>query len=375
MSNIIDYLKWRGDISFSQVSLNEIDSLILSRLSYFPFDNLIDENEQITIEEAYKRFIKNEKKGKILQEDDLDLFPLLAQSERFKNLNISDYINKLDKEQEKQFSAITIFLPNELIYVSFRGTDNTLIGWKEDFNMSFSSHVPSQKESVKYLNEITRKYNGDIIVGGHSKGGNLAVYASTFASENTKNRIREIYNEDGPGFDDDITCTEEYKTMITKVHTYIPQSSVIGRLLNHEEAYTVVQSVANGIMQHDLYSWQVLGSKFISLAEVTNGSQFVDETIKGWVKEVSPEQRAQFIDTVFEILSSTDASTLSELSSKKFTTAKVLFKNYQNIDNESKKLISKTVKALLEIVKQNVKKNLHSETISITETLKLEKNN
>lgn len=358
MANIIDYLKWRGDIPFTQVPLNEIDSLILSRVSYFPFDDLIEENKQITITEAYNRFIQNEQKGRILQIDDLDLFPMLAKSERFGELILTDYINKIDVEQEKQFSAITMLLPNKLIYVSYRGTDNTLIGWKEDFNMSFSSHVPSQKDSVKYLDEIVKKYSGNIIVGGHSKGGNLAVYASTFCDKKTKKRIVEVYNEDGPGFDDDIICTDQYKEIIEKVHTYIPQSSVIGRLLNHEEAYTVVQSTANGIMQHDLYSWQVLGSKFVSLEEVTNGSEFVDRTIKGWVKSVSPEQRAQFIDILFEILNSTEAYTLTELSSKKFTTARAILKKYQNIDDESKKLISKTLHALLSIVKDNVKKNI-----------------
>lgn len=355
MSNIIDYLKWRGDIPFTQVPLNEIDSLILSRVSYFPFDDLIEENEQITITEAYNRFIQNEQKGRILQIDDLDLFPMLAKSERFGEVILTDYINKVDVEQEKQFSAITMLLPNKLIYVSYRGTDNTLIGWKEDFNMSFSSHVPSQKDSVKYLDEVVKKYSGNVIVGGHSKGGNLAVYASTFCDKKTKKRIIEVYNEDGPGFDDDIICTDQYKEIIEKVHTYIPQSSVIGRLLNHEESYTVVQSVANGIMQHDLYSWQVLGSKFVSLEEVTNGSEFVDQTIKGWVKSVSPEQRAQFIDILFEILNSTEAYTLTELSSKKFTTARAILKKYQNIDEESKKLISKTLHALLSIVKDNVK--------------------
>ncbi len=245
MANIIDYLKWRGDITFLQVPLNEIDSLILSRISYFPFDNIINENEQITIKEAYKRFEEGGRKGKILQIDDLDLFPLLAQSKRFGNLVLTDYTNKLDIKQEKQFSAVTIHLLDNLIYVSFRGTDNTLIGWKEDFNMSFSSHVPSQKDSKAYLDEIAKKYKGDIIIGGHSKGGNLAVYAATFCESKTKKKIIEVYNEDGPGFDKDIIETEEYKQMISKVHTYIPQSSVIGRLLNHQEAYTIVQSTAS----------------------------------------------------------------------------------------------------------------------------------
>ena len=346
MANIIDYLMWRGDIPFSQVPLNEIDSLILSRISYFPFDNLFQGDEKITIGKAYQRF-KKEKDKTVLQIDDLDLFPVVADCVRYKNLVLQNYINKIDVKQEKQFSAITICLPNNVLYVSFRGTDNTLIGWKEDFNMSFSSHVPSQKDSIVYLNEIASKYEGDIIVGGHSKGGNLAVYASTFCNSETKERIKEIYNEDGPGFDEDIIQTKEYQEMIKKVHTYIPQSSVIGRLLNHQETYTVVQSTASGIMQHDLYSWQVMGSKFISLEEVTNGSLLVDKTIKDWVREVSPKQRAQFVEVLFEILNSTEATTLEDLSSKKIATARLLVKRYQSIEDENKELISKTMHALL----------------------------
>lgn len=369
MANIIDYLMWRGDIPFSQVPLNEIDSLILSRISYFPFDNLFQGDEQITIGKAYQRF-KKEKDKTVLQIDDLDLFPVVADCVRYKNLVLRDYINKIDGKQEKQFSAITICLPNHILYVSFRGTDNTLIGWKEDFNMSFSSNVPSQKDSIVYLDEIASKCEGDIIVGGHSKGGNLAVYASTFCNRKTKERIKEIYNEDGPGFDDDIIQTKEYQEMIKKVHTYIPQSSVIGRLLNHQETYTVVQSTASGIMQHDLYSWQVMGSKFISLEEVTNGSLLVDKTIKDWVKEVSPKQRAQFVEVLFEILNSTEATTLEELSSKKMETARLLVKRYQSIEDENKELISKTMHALLGIIKNNVIGNISQKSVKKTKKSK-----
>lgn len=369
MANIIDYLNWRGDIPFSQVPLNEIDSLILSRISYFPFDNLFQGEEQITIKKAYQRF-KKEKDKTVLQIDDLDLFPTVAGCTRYKDLILLDYINKIDSKQEKQFSAITICLPNDILYVSFRGTDNTLIGWKEDFNMSFSSHVPSQKDSKVYLDDIASKYEGDIIVGGHSKGGNLAVYAATFCNDETKKRIKVVYNEDGPGFDDDIIQTEEYQKMIRKVHTYIPQSSVIGRLLNHQETYTVVQSIANGIMQHDLYSWQVMGSKFISLEEVTSGSLLVDKTIKDWVKEVSPKQRAQFVEVLFEILNITESTTLEDLSNKKIATTRLLVKRYQSIEDDNKELISKTIHALLGIIKNNVMGNISQKSNNKTRVLK-----
>ena len=312
MANVCDYVKWRGDITLEQSKFNEIDNLILSRFSYFPFDKIIKENEVVTIKELSKRFQKQDvTKLPILWKDDVDLFPLMGESERFGKLLATKYINKIDPEQEKQFAAITVLMPDDTIFVSYRGTDNTIVGWKEDLNMSFKSHIASQISAKKYLEMIAEEYSDKKIrIGGHSKGGNIAVYAATFASSIIKDRIINVYNNDGPGFCDDVIGTLEYQDMINKVHTYIPQSSVIGRLMNHREKYTVVESVQKGIMQHDLYSWQVLGTKFITLEEVTNGSEFVDKTIKEWLENVEPEKREQVIDVVFDILNATDAQTM-----------------------------------------------------------------
>ena len=274
MSNIIDYVKWRGDLTLKESEFNEIDSLVLNRFSYFPLDNLIKENEKITIKELSEKFQKTDKaKLKILWEEDEDLFIEIGKSKRFGDMQALEYTNKIEPETEEQFSATTIILPDNTIYVSYRGTDNTVIGWKEDLNMSFKSHIASQKDAKEYLENIAKKYpTKKIRTGGHSKGGNLAVYASIFANNKIQKRIINVYNNDGPGFNEDITNTEEYKNMINKVTTYIPQDSVFGMLLNHEEKYKIVQSTAKGLMQHDVYSWQVLGKNFIVLKEITNGT-------------------------------------------------------------------------------------------------------
>lgn len=322
MANIFDYMIWR-DIDIKNVEINEIDALILSRLSYFPLDNLNLENETITLKEAYNRYCNTENKGRILQKEDTELFPVLANSIRFGNILLSNYVNKIDNILEKQFSAITIELPDNTIFVSYRGTDNTIVGWKEDFNMSFKDLVPSQVDAVNYLNNIATKYKQNIRVAGHSKGGNLAVYASAFCNKEVNDRIIAIYNNDGPGFQKTVIDTNEYKNTIGRLHTYIPQTSIIGRLLNHKEATTIIKSTQTGIMQHDLYSWQLLGAHFIE-DTLTNSSEFIDQTITNWLNEVSPEQREKFIDTLFEILNATEAKTLAQLSSKKFETAKII---------------------------------------------------
>lgn len=355
MPNINDYIKWRGDLELNVSEFNEIDSLILARFSYLPFESLMKKEEELTIEELSKRFEKADKnKLEILWPDDSDLLPLLGQSKRFGKMIATDFLNKFDPEQEKQFSAITVLLPDDTIFISYRGTDNTIIGWKEDFNMSFKSHIASQLDSVKYINDIAKKYQNNIRIGGHSKGGNLAVYAAVFADEEVKTRIINVYNNDGPGFADDITNTKEYKEMIEKVHTYIPQSSVIGRLLNHEEKYTVVKSIQKGIMQHDLYSWQVQGTKVVSLKEVTNGSEFVDKTIKDWLENVEPAKREQVIDVVFDILNTTDAQTMKDLKSNWFSSAKTMMASYKNIDKDTKDMIWQTLNELFKVAKDNV---------------------
>lgn len=356
MSNILDYIKWRGDLSFQNSSLNEIDNLILARLSYFYFDGIFTFYEEtISLKEAYERFKKGSiEEKRILQKEDLDLFPAMANSKRFSEIKLTRFINKVDEEQEKQFSAITLILPDNTIFVSYRGTDNTIIGWREDLNMSFKKNVPAQLEGVKYLEEIGNAYPNKIRISGHSKGGNVAIYSAAFASKKIKERIIEVYNNDGPGVDDEVAITAEYKDIIPKTHTYVPQTSIIGRLLSHEEKYTVIESTQKGIMQHDLYTWQLIGKEFIHLDEVDSGSVIIDKTIKKWLKEVSPEQRGEVINTLFDVLGQTEATTLSEIKLNWFKNAKILYKSYQNVSPENKEIVSKMIDALFKIMKNNI---------------------
>ena len=356
MANIIDYIKWRGDLGLENSEFNEIDNLILSRFSYFPFDTIIKENEEVTIKKLSERFIKlDSSKLPILWPDDINLFPAMGESKRFGEMIATKFENIIDTEQEKQFSAITVLLPDDTIFISYRGTDNTIIGWKEDFNMSFKSHIASQISAKKYLEEVANRYpNKKIIVGGHSKGGNIAVYASAFVDKKIKDRIIKVYNNDGPGFCEDVIKSPEYQEILERVHTFIPQSSIIGRLMNHEEEITVLESTQKGIMQHDLYSWVLEGTKFIVAEQLTNSSEFIDKTIKEWLECVTPEKREQVIDVVFEIVSKTDAETMKELKSNLFVNAREMMKSYKNLDDETKEMVTQTLSALFKATKNNI---------------------
>ena len=355
MANIIDYIKWRGDLSFNQSEFNEIDNLILARFSYFCLDGAIKENEKITIKQAYEN---TEKIGipeqKILQIEDKDLFPAMAKSKRFGKLYIIEYVNNVDEDEEKQFSAVTILLPDNTMYVAYRGTDNTLVGWKEDFNMCFTSNVPSQLAATQYLEKVSKLNKRKIRVGGHSKGGNLAIYAAVFANDSVKNRIINVYNNDGPGMSSDIIEKQEYKDMVNKIYTYVPQSSIIGRLLYHEEKYKVIESTQTGIMQHDLYSWQLEGKKFTYLEELTKESKVADKVIKGWLNGISPERRQEFVDILYQILITTNAQTLKEFSNNWLKNASICLKAYTTSNEEDKKIISDTLVKLFGITKNNL---------------------
>ena len=355
MSNIIDYIKWRGDLSFNQSEFNEIDNLILARFSYSCLDGAIKENEKITIKQAYENTEKNGiPEQKILQIEDKDLFPAMAKSKRFGKLYIIEYVNNVDEDEEKQFSAVTILLPDNTMYVAYRGTDNTLVGWKEDFNMCFSSNVPSQLAATQYLEKVSKLNKRKIRVGGHSKGGNLAIYAAVFANDSVKNRIINVYNNDGPGMSSDIIEKQEYKDMVNKIYTYVPQSSIIGRLLYHEEKYKVIESTQTGIMQHDLYSWQLEGKKFTYLEELTKESKVADKVIKGWLNGISPERRQEFVDILYQILITTNAQTLKEFSNNWLKNASICLKAYTTSNEEDKKIISDTLVKLFGITKNNL---------------------
>ena len=358
MANIFDYIEWRGDLSFSQSPFNEIDNLILSRVSYFPFDSIIALDEIVTLNETYQRLKSLKLENvKMLQKEDVDLFPALANSERFGKLFLKKYINKRDLEQEKQFSAITILLPDGTIYVSYRGTDNTLIGWKEDFNMSFMEVVPAQKAAKDYLNIIAKETTGKLRVGGHSKGGNLAIYASAFCDKNVQDNIIEVYNNDGPGFLENVIETENYQNIKSRIHTYIPQTSIVGRILNNDGKCTVVHSTETGVYQHSLYSWQLLGTKFISLDSVTKESEFIDKTLSKWLQSIESEQREKFGVALFEILSATNFDTLSQIKENWFDSSKKIFSTYKNLDEESKKVLNETIKCLFNVFKENLKES------------------
>lgn len=367
MANMLDYIDWRGDITIHQSGINDVDCLIMAQISYMNFDGVVGNEPAasfgeavVTLSEASQRLFElrdSATKGLLLSDNDTLLLKKLASSRRFGSMKLAAYRAVADEEEEKQFGAVCIFPGDATVYISYRGTDDTIVGWKEDLNMSFQTPVPSQVEALKYLNAVAGTFEGRIRIGGHSKGGNLAIYAASYADKQVQERIRGVYCFDGPGFMNHVLDESNFKNIASQIHSYVPQSSVVGMLLGHPVGYTVVESTQLGIYQHDTYSWQVLGRYFVCLDNVNESSIFMDATLKEWIYSMNSEQRREFVDAMYAIVQQTEAKTLLELSVNGLKSAKLILKSMKNMDPSTKKMIQRTISALMKIAGRNIKYN------------------
>lgn len=356
IETIFDYLRWRGDLKLSQSGFNNVDALILALFSYLPFETIVpeDHHEHITIKDAADLFFDSDEAiANVFLQQDIELLETLSQSERFKDMKLSGYVNQIEFEIQKQFSAITITLDEDLFFIAYRGTDNTLVAWKENFNMVFMSPIPAQEQALDYLNCVSTVKPGNFIVGGHSKGGNLAVYASAFCDTEVQNRIMKIYNFDGPGFDSSKVSQLCFYNIREKIFTYVPQSSIIGLLLEREEGYHIVNSGQIGILQHDLYSWQVNYKDFVYVTSTTRGSKYLDKTLKDWVAQLEPNEREQFLEAIYSIFVKTNAKTWHELNENWYVSAQTILKTYALMDESFKQVIYKSIGAFLQTAAAN----------------------
>lgn len=350
MPDIYDYMTWRGDIRIGQDGFNEVDNLVLSAFAYVPLDGIVaaDCAGSVSIGEAARRFADTPALLKLLRmQKDKRLFEAIGRCPRFAELPLHSYVNVISRDEETQFSAVTVELGDGSHFVAFRGTDNTLVGWKEDFNMGFMPRIPAQTAAVAYLESAAARLPGPLRVGGHSKGGNLAIYASAFCTPKVQERIAAVYNNDGPWLHAEAACQPGYLAICDRLQAFIPHTSIIGMLLEHEGRYSVVRSSQKGLFQHDFYSWQIAGTGFVHLASVSNGSKFVDRTVKAWLAAWDEEQRAMFVDALFRIINATGAQTFQEMGASWHRSALAMLKSYIALDKDMRKAIGKTLGLLM----------------------------
>lgn len=350
VNNLFSYLKWRGDLSFLESALNEIDNACFCAFSYIRIENFMHPEESLTIEELYPRYKNSLQKESILLKNQNTLFFLLHKSKRFKNVRIAKFVKESSSELEKQFCAMTFVLNDKELFVAFRGTDETLTGWKENFNLSFLKTTPSQKRAVEYLEEIANLTTKKITVGGHSKGGNLAMYAYVFCTEKTRVKIKQVYNNDGPGLSKDILKKDELKNIEQNIKTLLPKASIIGNLLENYSQIEIVKSNTFGILEHDIYTWETLGREFVKAKNLDKKTQELCNFLNKKINEIPDEKKKYIIDFIYEVLGTLGVSDVEEAINK-IGKNNSLLKKY-NLSLEDMQIVWKILPIVLEIVKK-----------------------
>jgi hypothetical protein len=353
MGSITDYLDWRGDLTFAQSPFNEVDNAILSQLSYVNFDRIVPpkgSGDEISLADAAARYFHRIDEERIrsygiILRSSVELLRKVAGTARFADVGMSCFQNVIDPDETKQFSAMHFRLSDGTAYIAYRGTDDTLIGWKENFNMSFRTPVPAQLEAVRYLNDTAKDGTLTIRLGGHSKGGNLAVYAAAMCDPDIKARIVEVYNNDGPGFDSTFLQSEAYREVRGKIRTIVPQLSIVGMLLEHEEPQIVVKSNRSLWFQHLIMTWEVMGNRFVRAEQVRKESRLIEAAVKSWLEQLHVEERKQFVDNVFMIFEEAHLRTVDDLTRAKWRTVAQLIKAL-NQSPEHKAVLTRALRIL-----------------------------
>jgi hypothetical protein len=362
MEKILDYLLWRGDLSFSQDPFNNIDALILSLLSYLPFKDIvpgIDSNKEISLKDTAWHFFSNvptiKKKSFLIvstasssfDSEVLDLLRKAANYPRFENICLSRYEENTDFIVGRQFAAVTFTLqdPEHKKIVAFRGTDNSIVGWKEDFELAYMDQIPAQQSACSYLERTINIFSSQFIVCGHSKGGNLAVYAGSHLNSLRQNRLTKIINFDGPGFNFSVVQKSPFSRYEHKIINYVPEESMVGLLLESIGKREVVSSSARFINQHNAFNWEVERSGFVH-GNLSSAAILLEQTLKKWLTEISISDREMFLDALFDILGASEGKTLKVDPQENLKEIKNILSKYSRIDEKTRVLLVQVFESL-----------------------------
>lgn len=374
MGTILDYLEHYGDVSLLEKPFNDVDSLVLCQFSYLKFDGLVPEPREKKPFLGVRELKERENEGNLFaderyEKDNRALFEGILSGRRFGTLGLNYYINEIDTEKETQFSAVTFALEDGSFYVAFRGTDETIVGWKEDFNLAFSEPVQGQLNSVKYLDLAGSRTTGRLRTGGHSKGGNLAVYAAMNCKKEIQDRIERIYSHDGPGFRPEILEKCGYEEIAGRIVKILPHSSLVGMLLESHENYQVVASKTFGLMQHNPYTWRVKDDSFLYVEDIYSGRKFMDRTLNEWILSMDEEQIRVFVNTLFTVLEASEADNLIDFTADLKRSMNGILAAAKEVDEPTKEGIKTILRSLMEMMSERAKLELQYK--AETELLKL----
>ena len=353
---IIDYLKEYADVSLKDEPMNDVDSLVLCQFSYLKFDGLVplvtENGRSVSLQQLYEHSDYEKLYGdERYEKENRALFEAMRKCVRFRNMKLNCYINIIEAQAdfETQFSAVTFLLEDGTMYVAFRGTDETMVGWKEDFNMAFLSPVPGQEFAVKYLNMVTARLPRDFYVGGHSKGGNLAVYAAMNCYPQARDRIRKIYSMDGTGFRPEVLEKCDFGQIEERTCKILPHSSLVGMLFEKDIRYQVVESRTFGLAQHNPFTWLVKDGHFVTVSDIYESRRFMDDTLNEWILSLDEQSLRTFVDTLFQILAASESDNLIDFTANLKRSMTGILGAMKDLDEDTQKGLRQAVKALFEI--------------------------
>lgn len=365
MGTILDYLREYGDYTLEEKPFSDVDSLVISQFAYLKFDGMVPGPEElrsavsvqeIAVHEDYDHLYADERYRK----DNTALFQGICKSRRFGDMKLWNYVNQIELEQETQFSAVVCGLSGGVTYVVFRGTDETIVGWKEDLNLAFSEPVPGQRLSVSYLEQAAGTIEGSFYVGGHSKGGNLAVYASMNCSAGVRERIERIYDHDGPGFRPEVRKKSAYAEIAGRIYKTVPRSSLVGMLLYTEENYKVVESRTIGLAQHNPYTWLIRGDSFKIVEEIRAGRKFMDQALNEWILSLDQEQMHTFVDTFYRVVQASETDNLIDFTANWFKSIQKIGAALKEVDSKTAEVIVQIMRALFDVVSAHAREQVKS---------------
>ena len=358
MGNLITYVQQYGSQTFEDKLLTDIDALVLTEIAYLPFDEIVpqsfDVTEAISIGQLGKEFAKVQEKQQehnpfMITSERIQLLELVSKSQRYKDIKVFGFMNDIDDELTKQFAAVSYQWEEENRWIVFRGTDESLTGWKEDFMMTYSDLIPAQMDAIEYLKKQAETFSGTLNVSGHSKGGNLSLYAGAMQEEAVQNRIERIYCWDAPGVHRSILNTEGYQRVVSKAKRYIPQDSIVGLMLESQVPYHIIESQGSGISQHSALMWNIEDDHFVELTELTKNSQLTDQTFKQWTEAVSDEDLKLFFDTFFELFFEMGVETVNDVYYNFRLYMQKFFEKAYQMDTEKREILLRVGRLLFQI--------------------------
>lgn len=384
MNNIINYVQQEMR-TFDEKSFCRVDSLVLSQLAYIQMDSvfrLYDGNQEqdkglfADLEEVISLFFSNTKKNKFLRLNTYDLLKqeyfdemfgevfspestqellfAVAASPRFRDIKLAFYANEYDPEIEKQFAAVTFLLDKDSSYVAFRGTDSTLTGWKEDFNMAYAYPVPAQAAASKYLNMAAKFLPKKIYVGGHSKGGNLAIYSVMKCDRKVRKRVEYCFSHDGPGFREELIQSGEFADIASKVYKTVPEDSIIGMLMKNHDNYEVVKSNEHLINQHDAFTWEIEDFDFVEIDDISKIAKYTKLSVSQWLEKMPSDKGQVFIDELFNLLAASNSTTFKEMEQNWKTALPAIYKAIGNMDDDTKAVMKEAMNDLASVFWKNL---------------------